>query len=134
MVPSPTGAAPQPRADGLALAGVHAAPDGSGMRATMSFTPTTTDPLGIVALVVRLPRDSQSRILDFAPVDNEGIGSVVKRVSDDGKFAVFQGTATDLKKLQVSLAVSAPVTADIRGTCGVGPYQLQIAPGGAKLQ
>lgn len=134
LVLTPTGNAPPPRSEGLMLAGTHAVPMEGGIRATMSFSPTSTNPLGIVAVVVRLPRDGESRILQFGPSAAALFGDVVSRVSEDGKFAVFQGTAQKLDALELALAVSGAAVADVRGTCGIGPLKLDVKSTGATVQ
>lgn len=133
-VPTPTGDAPPPRFDGLQLAGTHVVPVPEGLKATLRFTPTTTDPLGVVAVVVRLPRDGDSRILDLGQSGGEAMGKLFKRVSEDGKFVVFQGTAEAVSALEFGLTVSGPATADVRGTCGIGPLSLAITAQGAQVQ
>lgn len=134
MVPTPTGDAFAPRSDGLILAGAHAAPSTNGIRATMRFTATTEDALGIIAVVVRLPRDGEARIVDLAPMGEAQFSDVSRRVSPDGKFAVYQGTAGKLRALDIALTVSGETVADVRGTCGVGPLTLAVSPGGAEIK
>jgi hypothetical protein len=93
----------------------------------MRFRATTTDPLGNVTMVVRLPRGGACRILDLNPTDSAALGSAMKRISDDGTFAVFQGTADRMDAVEFALSVSGAVTADVRGTCGIGPFDLAIS-------
>lgn len=126
-VMTPAGMAPAPGTTGLVLARTRVASDADGLCATIRFHATTEDPLGIVAVVVRLPRDGTSRILDLGPAGDAAFESAMKRVSDDGKFAVFQGTAARMDAVEFALTVSAATTADVRGTCGIGPFDLAIA-------
>ncbi len=133
-VPTPTGDAPPPRFDGLQLAGTHVVPVPDGLKVTLRFTATTPDPLGVVAVVVRLPRDGDARILDLGQAGGDVMGKLFKRVSEDGKFVVFQGTAEAVSALEFGLTVSGPVTADVRGTCGIGPLSLGITAQGAEVQ
>lgn len=133
-VPTPTGDAPPPRFDGLQLAGTHVVPVPEGLKATLRFTPTTTDPLGVVAVVVRLPRDGASRIVELGQSGGDALGKLFTRVSEDGKFVVFQGTAEAVSALEFGLTVSGPATADVRGTCGIGPLSLAITAQGAQVQ
>jgi type II secretory pathway pseudopilin PulG len=133
LVATPTGPAPMPRSTGLMLAGTHAAPTEGGQRVTMKFTPTTTEPLGIIALVVRLPRDSASRILDLAPEGSMAFANVSKRISDDGKFAVYHGTPESIAAIEFALSVSGTAVADVRGTCGIGAFDLSFGPGGTTV-
>ena len=133
MVLTPTGMAPAPGWTGLTLAGTHVAPVEGGLKTTMQFNPTTTDPLGIVAVVIRLPRDSESRIIGFEASDRESYSDVAEQISPDGKFAVFQGTQSEAKSLEFSLTVSGDAVADVRGTVGIGPFDLRISGTGATV-
>jgi hypothetical protein len=133
LVPTPTGLAPAPRSSGLALAGTRVAPIEGGLRATMQFNPTTSEPLGIVAVVVRLPRNSESRIIGLEPADSAKYSDVSKRIAEDGKFAIFQGTLESVSSIELALSVSGEVTADVRGTCGIGPFDLSVGPSGTSV-
>lgn len=123
-----------PRADGLMLAGAHAVPMEGGIRATMNFTPTTTGAIGLVAVVVRLPRESKGRILQFAPAGVGQFENTTMRIAESGRFAVFEGTAAQIKSLEMVLAVSGEAVADVRGTSGIGAFKLDVKPTGATIQ
>jgi len=125
---TPTGFAPLPKTTGLQFEGTQVAPVAGGLQATMRFSPTQEDPPGIVAVVVRLPRDSETRILDLNAAGSMQFSDITKRVSEDGKFAVFQGTAQDAASFEFALSVSGSTVADVRGTAGVGPFDLEIGP------
>lgn len=127
----PTPPTPDPAQNRLALAGTEVKPISGGLVATMLFNPSNTDPLGVVAVVVRIPKTSTARILDLAPADSTAYADIGKRVSGDGKFAIFQGTPITVNALKFGLSVSRPETADVRGTCGIGPFKLEIKPSGA---
>jgi len=131
LVFTPKGMAPAPRESGLTLAGTHVAPIEGGLSATMQFNPATTDPLGLVAIVVRLPRNGESRILELAPVGSMKFKDVAARVSEDGKFAVFEGTPESVAAIEFALSVSGPAVADVRGTTGIGAFDLSVGPTGA---
>ncbi|MFH0909304.1 MAG: hypothetical protein V1929_11120 [bacterium] len=133
LVMTPTGRAPAPRAGGLTLAGTHVAPVEGGLSTTMQFNPTTTKPIGLVAIVVRLPADGDSKILDLVPVGSMKFKDVAGRVSEDGKFAVFQGTPESVAALEFALSVSGPAVADVRGTTGIGAFSLRVGPTGAEV-
>lgn len=128
MVMTPTGLAPPPKTTGLTLAGTHVMPIAGGLQATLQFHPTPDEPPGMVALVVRLPRDGAIRILDLDTFGSAPLSEVSRRVSEDGKFAVFQATADTAAPIAFALAVSGAVTADVRGTTGIGPFDLDISP------
>jgi hypothetical protein len=125
---------PAPEPNRLALAGAEVNPIPNGLVTTMRFSASKAGPLGILALVIRLPRDGDATILDLAPVGSTTYADVAKRVSEDGKFAVFQGTMGEATDAQFALSVSGPATADVRGTCGIEPFQLDIQPTGAKIR
>jgi len=131
LVLTPTGLAAPPRDDGLALAGTEAAEVTGGIRAVMKFTPTVTDPIGIVAVVVRLPVDGSARILDIQPAGSLRFAEVAKRVAEDGKFAIYQMQADVVEELAFELTVSEPVIAEVRGTSGIGAFDFTIRPGSA---
>lgn len=131
---TPVGFARPPRDSGLALAGTHAAPIEGGIRATMQFNPSTTENLGAVALVVRVPPDGEGRILAFGPAGSVRFAQVAARISENGKFAVFQGTPESVAALEFTLSVSAPVVADVRGTTGIGAFDLVIDGSGAQAR
>ena len=131
LVMTPTGMAPEPRADGLALAGTHVVPIEGGLKASMKFNPTASAPLGLVAIVVRLPVGGESRILDLEPQGATAFSDVAKTVSENGKFAVFEGTPGSVEPLEFALSVSGPAVADVRGTTGIGAFDLNIGATGA---
>jgi hypothetical protein len=130
-VPTITGFAPEPRTSGLQLDGTSVAPVSGGLQATMRFNPTITDPLGVIAVVVRLPRESTSRILELTPAQKEKFKDISQKVSDDGKFAIFHGTMDTAEAIDLTLSVSESAVADVRGTCGIGPFDLNVGPSGA---
>lgn len=126
LIMTPTGWAAEPRNDGLEFVNATVAAVADGLQAVMTFHPTVTDPLGIVAVVVRLPKSGDERILAFSPGGNLKFADIAQQISSDGKFAVFQINAEAVEDLELLLTVSGPVTADVRGTCGIGPFDLSI--------
>jgi hypothetical protein len=123
-----------PRNDGLAFAGTSGEATGDGTLARLNFKATRTDAIGLLAVVVRLPIDSDGRILAFEPGPEATFGNITKRISDDGKFALYQGTAGELQSLEMRLSISGSAVADVRGTCGVGPMKVRIGNGSAKVE
>lgn len=128
------GMATPPRSDGMKLAGVHAIPTDGGIRATMTFNSTTADPIGVVAVVIRLPHDAEGRILKFEPSSGAAFSDIIGRITEDGKFAVFQGKLGKAESVEFALTVSGPAVADVRGTSGVGPLKLRVTPTGASVE
>lgn len=132
----PAPAAPEPvaepgpvvRATGLLLEKTSVEVTDAGLTATLRFAPEGAEPVGVVAIVVRVPRDGDARIVDLGPRGAAKFGDVSKRVAEDGKFAIYQGTPEAVEALEFALSVSAPVAADVRGTAGIGPLELTIGP------
>lgn len=132
---TPTGKmAPRPRADGLALAGTHVVPAEGGLRATMKFTPTSSEPLGIIDLVIRLPRDQEARMLGLVAQGEARFSDVAQRVSEDGKFAIFHGQLESGGAVEFALTVSGETVADVRGTAGIGPFDFVIGASGTSTR
>lgn len=129
LILTPTGMAAEPRTDGLELVDSSAVETASGIRTTLRFMPTISDPVGIVAVVVRLPKDDSGSITDIQLTGDMKYADVAKRIAEDGKFAVVQIHAETVENLQVQLDLSGPAVADMRGTAGIGPYDLQVGYG-----
>ena len=134
MEQTPTGMFPKPRSSGLMLAETRVEPIEGGTRARMRFTPTTTEPLGIIDIVVRLPRDGESKILGLDAVGSARFSAMAQRVAEDGKFAIFHGNYEGGEAIEFALSVSGEAVADVRGTAGIGPFDLTISPAGAVAQ
>lgn len=114
-------------ATGLELAGTEVSPFAEGLRATMRFRPTQSESPGTVAMTIRLPRNSDSRILDLTPAGGGMKFSGVRvRVAEDGKFAIWHGTAENADTLEMELSVSGNAVAEVQGTAGIGPFELDI--------
>jgi hypothetical protein len=99
-----------------------------GLLARIHFQSTLSEPPGLLALVVRIPRGSEAVIQGFNPVDETAYTDVNFRINESGKFAIFQGNPIHLNALEFNLTVSAPVTATIRGTEGIQPFEIDIDP------
>lgn len=105
-----------------------------GLLATLEFKPTQPGPLGEVNVAVELPNNSPAKIIALAPQGATVYASSAKRVLRDGKFAIFQGTPNAGSVIRLGLSVSGPATVDVRGTCGITPFKLEIAPTGATVR
>ena len=120
-------AASEPEPNVLQPAGQSVAQTADGFLGTMSFTPSKSDePLTMLWLIVRLPGHSKERILSFAPDDAAAYTDISSQISPDGKFAAFKAMPVDSKPLQFSVAVSGPVVAHVRGTCGIEPFEFDL--------
>jgi hypothetical protein len=110
----------------LALASSEVTSTPEGLVATLRFTPSKTGPLGLLAVAVRMPRGSDVKILGLAPVGSAAYADFSKEISEDGRFAFFQGTLGDEREVQLALSVSGPTTASVKATCGIKPFELAI--------
>lgn len=126
--PDAVQAALQPPVDSNAFSLVKQeirATDG-GYTATLTLSAGTVDRAESAAIVVRIPRDSRSRILEFKPVDGAMYSNVAARVSEDGLFAFFEGRPASYMNLMFQLRVSGPVKATVHANCGLDPFELSI--------
>jgi hypothetical protein len=124
--PVPKEPAKTPNLLGLESRTTRSVPE--GIRGTMRFAPTSTEePLAMLILVVRIPGDSTARILRLAPKDEATFGDTASTVSEDGAYAAFRGVPGESKSLEFDLTVSGPVVADVRGTCGIEPFEFDMA-------
>lgn len=106
-----------------------------GMEANMTFnTADKTTPQEQFALVVRLPRLSDARIVRLEPANAALYSNVQQRVSENGKFAIFMGTATTGTGISFNLTLSGAETADVRGSCGIKPFLLKVDASGAEIK
>ena len=101
----------------------------AGLTARISFKPTTPDIPDLMALVVRLPNETEAVIVALEAVQEKSYSNVKSRIDGSGKFAVFQGLPADIEALQFNLTVSAPVTATVRGSKGIAPFEIDIVSG-----
>ena len=133
-VPQVAAHLPVPGANRLVLAGTAVQAIPGGLVATLKYSPSKAGPFGQVALAARLPRNAEARILDVGPVGPATYADDSKTVSEDGKFAFFQGMLGAETNVQFSLSVSGPVTVDVHGARGIGAFQLDIQPTGAAVR
>ncbi len=118
----------------LSPTNLTAKPVEGGIAATLDFNANKAGPLGLVALAIRIPKESSARIFDLTPVIGiEKYTDSTKEISGDGKFAFFQGTLVEDTDVQFTLSVTEPVTALVRGTRGIGPLLLNVQPNGATI-
>ena len=127
--PTPKPKPPEPETLLLRSPSVTKASDGLAVRLT--FDSSTAEMPDLVALVVRIPNSSGALITDLGPVAGSEFSNVKGRIDASGKFAVFQGTPNELEVLDFQLMVTAPVTATVRGSKGIRPFEIEIDPDGA---
>ncbi len=100
-----------------------------GLVAAIPISTTTTQPIGQVVVVAFLPPGSDGKILDLSPAGDTAFTGIDKRLSENGLFAAFQGTAQHITNLSFHLSVSQPVTATIKGNCGIEPFEIDFRKG-----
>jgi len=119
----------------LVVSNISVKPVSDGLEANMNFnTADKTTPQEQFALVVRLPRISDARIVRLEPADAALYSNVQQRVSENGKFAIFMGTATTGTGISFNLTLSGAETADVRGSCGIKPFLLKVDASGAEIK
>ncbi len=118
----------QPVRNRLIFTGTDVQQTATGLVATLRFKAAHTGPLGLVLMSVRLPHNIAATIQSIQPVGpakyEEGEGSV----SDNGRFAMFQGTLGDEKEVAIALGFSGSARAFIKGSCGIPAMDLDIQP------
>lgn len=126
---------PKPDMNNLVVSKVSAQSTANGVVSTLRFSSTDkTKPTERLALVVRLNRLSDARIIGLDPVDPANYADATQRIAEDGKFAIFQGTIKDSDQVAFNLALSSPDTADIRATCGIAPFLLDVTSSAATIK
>jgi hypothetical protein len=101
---------------------------------TLLFHPTKSNSTYEVAFLARVPKTSMARILDLKPVDATPFENPEKSVNASGKFAIYRGFFRSAAPVAFQLTVSEPVTVDVRGTCGIGPFKINLAVSGATVE
>lgn len=105
-----------------------------GLVATMNFNSTSNAPMEEFALVVRLPKRSDARILNLEPADPSHYTDASTQVYPNGKFAIFRGIRKTSGNTAFNLALSGPETADVRSTSGMKPFLLKVDASSATIQ
>jgi hypothetical protein len=98
------------------------------LRATLTFKTDSTNALGELFVVARLPDDSGNRIHEILLTPSDTYKNFYKRISDDGKFSAFRTQSGNIREVEMAFEVTGPSTLDVRGTCGIGPFDLNITP------
>ena len=118
----------------LVFGGAEVTPISGGLLATLQFKSTKTGPLSELFMAIEVPKASSGKILDLHPGGANATAHCSKRVLHDGKMAIFQCLPGDAQTIQLGVSVSGPVTLDLRGSCGLTPFQLDIAPTGTTVR
>ncbi|MEI6166022.1 MAG: hypothetical protein WCS52_02405 [bacterium] len=115
----------------MILADASVKPVADGLVATMKFNSISNVATEKLALVIRLDKRSDARILNLVPADPSNYTDVGTRVSENGKFAIFTASIRDARSISFHLALSGPDVADVRGSCGITPFLLEVDASGA---
>ncbi|MEI6515002.1 MAG: hypothetical protein WCO77_03410 [bacterium] len=116
------------------LSEASAKPVADGLVATMKFNSTSNTPMEEFALVVRLPKRSDVKILNLEPADPATFTDASTQVHPNGKFVIFRGTSKTTGNTTFNLALSGPETVDVRGTGGMKPFLLQVDSSSATIR
>lgn len=126
--PPPTPREPEPEPNALVLRGTQVAAIDTGFVATMDFTPSKEGPLEMLALIVRVPNTGEAHITGLTPMDDSMLDDLRVRVDPGGKHAVLYATPNRTAPMQFAVSVDKPTTANISGTCGITPFDVDIGP------
>ena len=110
-------------------------PTESGLIARFGFLPEDNAELPkLITLVVRVPSDSEAKILSLKPVDVPRYSTVEFLVNPKGNLGMIEGSPSDLKALMFELTVSAPVKAMVRGSNGIKAFEMDITSTGCAVR
>ena len=98
----------------------------NGVVSTGEGVKSTKPRMGLVAMSVRIPSDVDATIQSLTPVNTTLFSDSEITVSENGRFAFFQGTAENPNDVEIALSVSSAVRAFIKGTAGINAMQLDI--------
>jgi hypothetical protein len=118
----------------ITVSEASAIPVADGVVATIKLHSASNAPMEEFAIVVRLPKTSDARILNLTPANPSNFTDASTQVQPNGKFAIFRGTSKTTGSTSFNLALSAPETADVRGTSGMKPFLLKVDSSSATIQ
>lgn len=125
---APTSHAISPEKNFLIFNGTDVTQTTNGLVATMHFKAGKTGPLGLVVMSVRIPSNIDTTIQTLKPVGAATYADSEWSVSENGRFAMFQGTLGDEKDVAIALGLSGSAHAYIKGSCGIPPLELDVQP------
>jgi len=112
----------------LVYSGTVVVQNTTGLVATLHFKSTKTGPLGLLLMSVRMPNDIDAAIQTIQPAGSANYEENESSVSENGRFATFQGILGDEKDVAIALGVSGPTRVFVKGSCGIPAIQLDIQP------
>ena len=117
---------PPPDINRLIYTGTEVNQTATGLVATLRFKASKKGPLGLVGMSVKLPGPTDAVLQSIKPVGAASYEEGESTVSENGRFAFFQGTARDESDVQIALGVSSPARVYIKGNRGIGFFLLDI--------
>ena len=106
----------------------------AGLVVRFGFEPDGSELPGSITLVVRIPGDTEAKILSLKPVAKSSYANVECVLDPLGKLGMIEGSPSDLQGLSFELTVSAPVKALVRGSKGIKPFELDISAEGCSVR
>lgn len=119
---------PPPEINRLVYTGTEVNQTATGLVATLRFKASKKGPLGLVGMSVRLPGSTEAALQSIRPAGSASYEESESTVSENGRFAFFQGTAGDESEVQIALGISSPARVYIKGNRGIGFFLLDIQP------
>lgn len=105
------------------------------LTARFKFEPDGNTPLPEqLTLVVRIPVNTDARILSLKPVSIPAFSGVEFLVNAQGSLGMIEGSPTELEALEFELSVSAPVKATVRGSKGIKAFEMDITSSGCSIR
>lgn len=123
-----------PEINRLVWGGAEVKPISGGLLVTLQFKPIGVRALDEVYIAFELSKSATAKILDLTVPGAAKSAHVGKRVLRDGKLAVFQGVSEGMSPITLGLSISGPAVMDVRGSCGITPFQLDITPASAAVR
>ena len=106
-----------------------------GLVARFAFEPEDGAPLpDLITLVVRVPSDSESKILSLVPVAAATDSNLECVVNTKGNLAMIEGSSAELAALVFEVTVSEPVKATVRGSEGIKAFEMDITAAGCTVR
>ena len=131
---NPAKPAPDAEVETLQLHPPTVSQTAEGLVAHIEFNSITDELPDQITLVVRVPGNTEAKILKLTPVGVPEGSTVACVINAQGKLAMIEGSSETLKTLAFELTVSAPVKARVRGSDGILDFELDITPSGCSVQ
>ncbi|MDF7798467.1 hypothetical protein P4C99_03285 [Pontiellaceae bacterium B1224] len=108
---------------------------GGELTARFKFEPEENTPLPEqITLVVRVPGNTDAKIISLKPVDSKAFSGVEFLVNAQGSLGMIEGSPSDVAALEFEVTVSAPVAVTIRGSKGIKDFEMDISRSGCTVR